>query len=85
MIYNEYTSNTGNVFDHNLYYVNGEAQDALWVWKNKGYSGFTAYQQGTGNDTHSRYVNPAFVNSSKGDYRLRTGSPAKAYGYLAPR
>ncbi|MCM3133370.1 right-handed parallel beta-helix repeat-containing protein [Paenibacillus polysaccharolyticus] len=85
LIHNEYTSNAGNMFDHNLYYVNDEAQEALWVWKNESYSGVTAYQQGTGNDTHSRYVNPAFVNSSKGDYRLRTGSPAKAYGYLAPR
>ncbi|MGQ8872691.1 DUF5123 domain-containing protein [Paenibacillus sp. TSA_86.1] len=85
LMYNEFTSNKSNVFDHNAYYIAGEAEDALWVWKNKTYSGLPAYQQGTGKDTHSRYMNPAFVNSAKEDYRLRAGSPAISYGYLAPR
>ncbi|WP_206098684.1 right-handed parallel beta-helix repeat-containing protein [Paenibacillus silvae] len=85
LIYNEYTSNEYNVFDHNIYYAEGEAEDALWVWKNKIYPDWTAYQQGSGNEAHSRYADPAFVNSSKADYRLRDGSPAKSYGYLAPR
>ncbi|MBB6020318.1 hypothetical protein HNR77_001379 [Paenibacillus sp. JGP012] len=85
LIYNEYTSNENNVFDHNIYYAEGEAEDALWVWKNKIYPDWTAYQQGSGNDAHSRYADPAFVNSLKADYRLRDNSLAKAYGYLAPR
>ncbi|NMI05695.1 DUF5123 domain-containing protein [Paenibacillus sp. SZ31] len=85
LIYNEYTSNTGNVFDHNVYYSPGEQEDALWVWKNKTYSGIAAYIKGSGNDTHSIYVNPAFMDVSNEDFRLQANSPAKAYGYLAPR
>ncbi|PYE49736.1 parallel beta helix pectate lyase-like protein [Paenibacillus barcinonensis] len=85
LVYNEYTSNKNNVFDHNIYNVEDDTADPLWVWKNKIYPEWTAYQRGSGNDAHSRYVDPAFVNSAHGDYRLRSDSPAKAYGYLAPR
>lgn len=85
LIYNEYTSNTGNVFDHNVYYSPGEQEDALWVWKNKAYSGIAAYLKGSGNDAHSIYVNPAFMNEPSEDFRLHANSPAKSYGYLAPR
>lgn len=85
LIYNEYTSNTGNVFDHNVYYSPGEQEDALWVWKNKAYSGIAAYIKGSGNDAHSIYVNPAFMDEPSEDFRPQANSPAKAYGYLAPR
>ncbi|WP_458463197.1 right-handed parallel beta-helix repeat-containing protein [Paenibacillus sp.] len=85
LIYNEYTSNTGNVFDHNVYYSPGEQEDALWVWKNKPYSGIAAYIKGTGNDAHSIYVNPAFMDEPNEDFRLQANSPARTYGYLAPR
>ncbi|PQP85135.1 DUF5123 domain-containing protein [Paenibacillus sp. PCH8] len=85
LIYNEYTSNTGNVFDHNVYYSSGQPKDALWVWKNKAYSGIAAYMKRSGNDAHSIYVNPAFIDVSNGDFGLQANSPAMAYGYLAPR
>ncbi|WP_405170322.1 DUF5123 domain-containing protein [Paenibacillus sp. FSL H8-0280] len=85
LIYNEYTSNTGNVFDHNVYYSPGEQEDALWVWKNKAYSGIAAYIKGSGNDAHSIYVNPAFMDEPSEDFRPQANSPAKEYGYLAPR
>lgn len=85
LIYNEYSSNSGNLLDENVYYTPIAEEDALWVWKNEGYSGFPAYMKDSGNDAHSRYANPAFMNETSEDFNLQPGSPAEGYGYLASR
>ncbi|MGF9698618.1 DUF5123 domain-containing protein [Paenibacillus sp. MABNR03] len=85
LIYNEYNSNSGNVIDQNVYYTPISEEDALWVWKNKGYSGFSAYIKDSGNDAQSQYVNPAFMDEPGEDFNLQPGSPAEGYGHLAPR
>lgn len=84
LIYNEYSSNSGNLIDENVYYTPVAEEDALWVWKDKGYSGFSTYMN-SGNDTRSSYANPAFMNETSEDFNLQPGSPAEGYGYLAPR
>lgn len=76
LIYNEYTKNSGNVVDYNLYFSPGGSTDAFWTWKNKDYAGFSAYQAGTGNDAHSLFKDPAFVNASGGDFHLQSSSSA---------
>lgn len=76
LIYNEYTKNSGNVVDYNLYFAPGGSSDSTWVWKNKEYTGFTAYKTGTGNDTHSLFVDPKFVNVTLKDFHLQSISPA---------
>ncbi|RAR43877.1 right-handed parallel beta-helix repeat-containing protein [Paenibacillus sp. MDMC362] len=76
LIYNEYTKNSGNVVDYNLYFSPRGSTDAFWTWKNKDYAGFSVYQAGTGNDAHSLFKDPAFVNASGGDFHLRSSSPA---------
>lgn len=76
LIYNEYTKNSGNVVDYNLYFSPGGSTDAFWTWKNKDYAGFSAYQAGTGNDAHSFFKDPAFVNASGGNFHLQSSSPA---------
>ncbi|MFE6076878.1 DUF5123 domain-containing protein [Paenibacillus sp. NPDC057886] len=83
LIYNEYTSNSGNVFDHNVYYSSAPQEDALWVWKNTEYSGFTSYMEGSGNDAHSLYVNPQFVDEANEDFTLQANSPAKGSGFMS--
>ena len=85
LIYDEYISNSGNLLDENIYYTPIAEEDALWVWKNEGYSGFSAYMKDSGNDAHSRYINPAFMNETSEDFNPQPGSPAEGYGYLAPR
>ncbi|MFC9709390.1 DUF5123 domain-containing protein [Paenibacillus sp. NPDC056933] len=85
LIYNEYTSNSGNVFDHNVYYSPGPQDEALWVWKNNQYSGFKAYMKDSGNDAHSRYVNPDFIDEDNQNFSLTTDSPAEGYGYQGSR
>ncbi|MDR9854331.1 right-handed parallel beta-helix repeat-containing protein [Paenibacillus sp. VCA1] len=76
LIYNEYTKNTGNIVDYNLYFAPGGNANASWTWKNKEYTGFSAYKTGTGNDAHSIFADPKFVNVSLNDYHLQSTSPA---------
>ncbi|MEC0108569.1 right-handed parallel beta-helix repeat-containing protein [Paenibacillus taichungensis] len=83
LIYNEYTSNSGNVFDHNVYYSPAPQEEALWVWKKTEYSGFTSYTEGSGNDVHSLYVNPQFVDEANEDFTLQANSPAKENGFMS--
>jgi hypothetical protein len=83
LIYNEYTSNSGNVFDHNVYYSPAPQEEALWIWKNREYAGFTSYVEGSGNDAHSLYVNPKFMDDANKDFTLQASSPAKGYGFMS--
>ncbi|KQN97852.1 hypothetical protein ASF12_21970 [Paenibacillus sp. Leaf72] len=76
LIYNEYTQNSGNIVDYNLYFTPGGSSDAYWVWKNVEYDGYAAYKANSGNDSHSLFVDPKFVNVSLNDFHLQATSPA---------
>ncbi|MGY5486747.1 right-handed parallel beta-helix repeat-containing protein [Paenibacillus sp. ALE2] len=76
LIYNGYTQNSGNVVDYNLYFAPGGSSGANWTWKDKEYTGFATYKSGTGNDAHSLFVDPKFVNATNGDFHLQPSSPA---------
>lgn len=76
LIYNEYTKNSGNIVDYNLYFAPAGSNEANWTWKNKDYTGFSAYQAGTGNDAHSLFADPKFVNATASDFHLQASSPA---------
>ncbi|MFB9326270.1 DUF1565 domain-containing protein [Paenibacillus aurantiacus] len=75
-IYNEFTTNAGNTVDYNLYYAAGNRSNATWVWKNKSYAGFAAYKSRTGNDAHSIFADPGFVNPAASNFHLKATSPA---------
>ncbi|WP_339323305.1 right-handed parallel beta-helix repeat-containing protein [Paenibacillus sp. FSL W8-0194] len=76
LIYNEYTKNTGNIVDYNLYFSPGGSSNATWTWKSKEYTGFSAYKSKTGNDAHSIFADPKFLNVSNNDFHLQPASPA---------
>ncbi|WP_044479220.1 choice-of-anchor Q domain-containing protein [Paenibacillus antibioticophila] len=76
LIYNEYTQNAGNILDYNLYFTSGGSSEASFTWKNQDYWGFSDYQAGTGNDAHSLFVDPQFVNAAAGNFHLKSSSPA---------
>ncbi|SFR26949.1 MULTISPECIES: right-handed parallel beta-helix repeat-containing protein [unclassified Paenibacillus] len=76
LISNGYTKNSGNVVDYNLYFAPSGSSEANWIWKNKEYTGFSAYKSGTGNDTHSLFADPKFVNAANSDFHLQSSSPA---------
>lgn len=76
LMYNEYTRNSGNILDYNLYFTPGGSSEAGFTWKGQDYRGFTAYRTGTGNDAHSLFVDPKFVNTAADNFHLQSLSPA---------
>ncbi|MCJ8013870.1 right-handed parallel beta-helix repeat-containing protein [Paenibacillus sp. KQZ6P-2] len=82
LIYNGYTKNSGNVVDYNLYFAPGGSSKATWTWKNNLYTGFAAYRNGTGNDAHSLFADPLFLNASSNDFHLQSASPAVDSGLM---
>ena len=66
--------------DHNLYYCGPGAHASTWVEGSATVTGFDKYVQATGNDHHSSFSDPRFVDPSRNDFHLRSDSPAIAAG-----
>lgn len=82
MIYNDFTENTNNLVDHNLYYSPDGASRTTWRWKKVVSTGLAAYQASSSNDAHSLFADPLFVSASIPDIHLRAQSPAINAGIL---
>jgi Right handed beta helix region len=67
--------------DHNLYFCVSGAKASTWAGASATVTGFDNYVQSTGNDRHSRFLDPHFVDAAK-DFHLRSDSPAIAAGTL---
>jgi hypothetical protein len=65
--------------DHNLYYCASGSKASAWGASSGRVTGFDNYVQSTGNDRHSRFLDPHFVDATK-DFHLRSDSPAIAAG-----
>jgi hypothetical protein len=65
--------------DHNLYYCASGSKASTWKDSAATVTGFEKYVQSTGNDRHSRFLDPHFVDAIR-DFHLRTDSPAIAAG-----
>jgi hypothetical protein len=66
--------------DHNLYYCASGPQASKWAGASATTIGFEKYVESTGNDRHSRFLEPRFVDPAKSDFHLRSDSPALAAG-----
>jgi Right handed beta helix region len=69
------------VIDHNLYYCASGAKASRWLAASGPMTGFDNYVQKTGNDRHSRFLDPHFADPTK-DFHLRSDSPAIAAGTI---
>jgi hypothetical protein len=70
-------SNTQAVsIDYNLYYCVSGAEASKWGWYPTSHTGFVDYVKTSGNDRHSRFADPRFVDPSKNDFHLQSDSPA---------
>ncbi len=67
--------------DHNLYYCASGSKASTWGAASGIVTGFDNYVQSSGNDRHSRFLDPHFVDAAK-DFHLRSDSPAIAAGAL---
>jgi len=59
LIGNQFTQNSGNVVDWNLYFAPGGTNGSDWEWKKTTYSTFATWKSSTGNDTHSVFAGSA--------------------------
>src|ERR1700728_1392039 len=66
--------------DHNLYYCTSGPKASTWGEASGMVTGFDNYVQSTGNDRHSRFLDPYFVDAAAKDYHLRPDSPAIGTG-----
>jgi hypothetical protein len=66
--------------DYNLYYCAAGADASKWAWYPASFTGFAEYAGASGNDRHSRFADPLFVDPSKDDFHLQRASPAIAAG-----
>jgi hypothetical protein len=65
--------------DHNLYYCASGTKASTWAGTSATVTGFDKYVESTGNDRHSHFLDPHFVDATK-DFHLRSDSPALAAG-----
>jgi len=76
--------NVRNRFDFNLYDAPGGAGRAVFHWNDATYTGFDGYRRETGQDSHSQFANPRFVDAAAHDYHLARNSPAIGTGRSGP-
>jgi hypothetical protein len=66
--------------DHNLYYCTSGPKASAWGEASATVTGFENYVRSTGNDRHSRFLDPHFVDQATNDFHVRSDSPAIAAG-----
>ena len=66
--------------DHNLYYCASGSKASTWEESSAHVTGFDKYVESTGNDRHSQFLDPHFVDAAAKDFHLRSDSPAIAAG-----
>ncbi len=66
--------------DYNLYYCASGAQASTWAGASATVTSFDKYVQATGNDLHSHFSDPRFVDPTRNDFHLRSDSPALGAG-----
>lgn len=70
------------VIDHNLYYCDSGAKASRWAGDSAMVTGFDKYVEATGNDRHSVFLDPLFVDAAVNDFHPQSDSPAIAAGTL---
>ena len=66
--------------DHNIYYCASGSKSSTWKEFTATVTGFDKYVESTGNDRHSRFLDPHFVDAAAHDFHLQSDSPALAAG-----
>jgi hypothetical protein len=73
-------SHSSVTIDHNLYYCSSGAKASTWAGASATATGFDKYVESTGNDHHSHFLDPNFIDAGAHDFHLRSDSPALAAG-----
>jgi hypothetical protein len=82
------TNNAGyanpGTLDRNLYFADGGAGNANWVWLGRGYTGISAYRTASGADKLTLLVNPQFASLAMPDLHVSSSSAARSAGLVLP-
>lgn len=85
MLHNFTTSEaTPATLDYNLYYLPAGAAHAAFVWDHTRYVGYGTYTAATGQDAHSLFADPQFVDLNAPNLDISTASPAVNAGIVLP-
>ncbi len=76
LIYNAGPGSKDNQSDYNAFHLDAGAASAKFVWRDVSRTGFTKHVSGSGQDSHSQFASPRFVNAVSRDFKLAAGSPA---------
>jgi hypothetical protein len=68
------------VIDHNLYYCASGAKASTWAGVSATVTGFDKYLESTGNDRHSHFLDPHFIDTAAKNFHLQSDSPAIGAG-----
>jgi hypothetical protein len=66
--------------DNNVYYYPAGSGAAKWSYNGKDYPSFEDYVKATGNDQHSVFADPRFIDPAKHNFHLQPKSPALGGG-----
>jgi hypothetical protein len=64
------------VMDYNIYYSPAGIGNSSWLWNDHTYTSFASFKLGTGQDTHSIFVDPKFVSLTTPDLHVAANSLA---------
>lgn len=66
LLINDFTSSTPSpaVLDYNVYFTTKGAANSSWDWQAKFITGYSNYKTASGQDTHSPFADPQFLNIS---------------------
>ena len=70
------------LIDYNIYYCASGAKASNWASASGTVTGFDKYVEATGNDRHSLFLDPRFVDPAASDFHLQSDSPALGAGTL---
>jgi hypothetical protein len=78
LLVNNFTKSEPNPasLDHNVYNSSSGAGKAQLIWNGKSYTGFAAYQNGSGKDLSSVFADPQYIDLTAPDLRVAATSPA---------
>ena len=72
---NQYRENVGNIFDYNQFWAEDGSDRGTWQWRGKEYDTFEEWRAASGNDRHSMFADPGFMDADADDYALHEASP----------
>jgi Protein of unknown function (DUF1565) len=64
--------------DYNVYYDTAGVNGGLFDWQGKTLTGFSAYKSASGQDAHSQFVDPLYVNVTTSPYNFDLASGSSA-------